>query len=50
MENVPAYRRRNVELDKLKKSSGSKLSNLSVDSDENGPVLRNNSFLYDNVD
>lgn len=50
MENVPAYRRRNVELDELKKSSGSKLSNLSVDSDENGPVLRNNSFLYDNVD
>lgn len=49
MENVPAYRRRNVSLDEVKKNIGNKLSKYSVDAD--GPIVKsNNSFLYDNVD
>lgn len=52
MEEVPAYKRREIELDELNKKAESNKSKLSINIDENeGPVIeRNNSFFYDNVD
>jgi cell division protein FtsZ len=50
-ENIPAYKRMNVELEDNPSSSEPARSRTSVDFDENGIKLRtNNSFLHDNVD
>ena len=56
IENVPAYKRRNVELDELNPSSESDISKYTLwesedDDGEKRTGLRdNNSFLHDNVD
>ena len=56
MENEPAYRRRNIELDDIKKSSDPSISRYTLweNEDENGDkqtgLSDNNSFLHDNVD
>ncbi|MDG2425763.1 MAG: cell division protein FtsZ [Flavobacteriales bacterium] len=52
LEDEPAYKRRNVDLQHVPHSSKSEATRLSVDlDDENGPELRsNNPFLHDNVD
>ncbi len=50
MENVPAFKRRQVELDETNVEANKK-SNYTVSMDEDGPIIRsNNSFLHDNVD
>jgi cell division protein FtsZ len=51
-ENVPAYKRRNVELDALPHSSESQISRytLSEGEDKKAEIKPNNSFLHDNVD
>ena len=56
MENVPAYKRRNVELDEVNPSSESDVSKYTLwESEEDNGEKRtglsdNNSFLHDNVD
>lgn len=52
MENVPAYIRRNVELNEVKPSSESEISRFSLGEglESNGDLKANNSFLHDNVD
>ena len=56
MENVPAYKRRNVELDDVNPSSESDVSKYTLweSEDDNGEkrtgLSDNNSFLHDNVD
>ena len=52
MEEVPAYKRREVSLDDVNKKANNEKSKLSINIDDNdGPVIeRNNSFFYDNVD
>ena len=56
MENVPAYKRRNIELDDLNPSSESEVSKYTLweSEDDNGEkrtgLSDNNSFLHDNVD
>ena len=56
MENVPAYKRRNVELDEVNPSSESDVSKYTLweSEDDNGEkrtgLSDNNSFLHDNVD
>ena len=52
MEKVPAYQRRNVELDDRVPSAEESVSRFTLGSDENNnPVLnKGNSFLHDNVD
>ncbi|MEK9601333.1 MAG: cell division protein FtsZ [Bacteroidota bacterium] len=52
MENIPAYKRRNVTLNEVNHSSEIEISRTSlVDEPESKPELRtNNSFLHDNVD
>ena len=52
MENVPAYKRRNVELSDVTPSSESVAARYTLGEDENhNPELReNNSYLHDNVD
>ncbi len=52
LENVPAYQRRNVELDNRTPSSEENISRYTLGSDENNnPVInKGNSFLHDNVD
>ena len=56
MENEPAYKRRNVELDEVKESSDPSISRYTLweNEDENGDkqtgLSDNNSFLHDNVD
>lgn len=51
METTPAYARRNVELDDIDKVERSERGNLSVNMDDDGPIIKsNNSFLHDNVD
>jgi cell division protein FtsZ len=51
-EDVPAYIRRNMSLEKPDPASESKLSKFTLTSDDDdGPVLReNNAYLNDNVD
>ena len=55
MENVPAYKRRNVELDEVNPSSESDVSKYTLwESEEDNGGKRtglsdNNSFLHDNV-
>ena len=56
MENVPAYKRRNIELDDVNPSSESEVSKYTLweSKDDNGEkrtgLSDNNSFLHDNVD
>ena len=52
MEEIPAYKRREIQLEELNKNRGTDKSKLSINIDENeGPVVeRNNSFFHDNVD
>ena len=56
MENVPAYKRRNIELDDVNPSSESEVSKFTLweSEDDNGEkrtgLSDNNSFLHDNVD
>ena len=56
MENEPAYKRRNIELDEVKESSDPSISRYTLweNEDENGDkqtgLSDNNSFLHDNVD
>ena len=56
MENEPAYKRRNVELDDIKSSTDPSISRYTLweNEDENGEkntgLSDNNSFLHDNVD
>ena len=52
MENIPAYKRRNVTLNEVNHSSEIEISRtILVDEPESKPELRtNNSFLHDNVD
>ena len=51
LENQPAYKRREVQLDNISHSSESNVSKytLGKDSDDN-PVIKPNNFLHDNVD
>jgi cell division protein FtsZ len=51
-EKVPAYQRKNVELDNSMPSSDDNISRYTLGSDDkNNPVLnKGNSFLHDNVD
>jgi len=52
LENEPAYKRRNVELDSTPHSSESQVSRytLSEGDDKKVEIKPNNSFLHDNVD
>lgn len=52
MENVPAFKRRNVSLSNPAHSSESEISRftLGTDEDKNPSIKPNNSFLHDNVD
>jgi len=53
LEKEPAYKRRNVRLDNVPKSSESSVSRFTLSFDENNskPEIRqNNSFLHDRVD
>jgi cell division protein FtsZ len=52
IENIPAYKRRNVTLNEVNHSSEIEISRTSlVDEPESKPELKtNNSFLHDNVD
>ena len=52
MEDIPAYKRREIMLDEMNAKEENGTSKLSVNIDENdNPVIeRNNSFFYDNVD
>src|SRR3546814_680159 len=49
LENEPAYKRRNMSLNKVPHSSENQLSRFTV-SDDDGEIRPNNSFLHDNVD
>ncbi|PTN07911.1 cell division protein FtsZ [Mangrovibacterium marinum] len=52
LENIPAYRRKNVKIDNEKGKFQNKMSRFSLSQDDdNKTFLRdNNSFLHDNVD
>ncbi len=52
LESVPAFKRRNVELDESKPSTDSNISRytLGEDSKKNPNIQSNNSFLHDNPD
>ena len=52
IENVPAYKRREVDLEDQPHSSENKFSRytLSENEDEKPEIRSNNSFLHDNVD
>jgi cell division protein FtsZ len=52
MENVPAYIRRNIELNDVKPSSETVIPKYTIGEGENnkGEIMTNNSFLHDNVD
>lgn len=52
LENVPAYKRRNVTLDNVPHSSESNISRytLSENEEKKTEIKPNNSFLHDNVD
>jgi len=52
LENVPAYRRKEIALQQTPSSSESEISRFSLLSDDEGntEIRRNNSFLHDNVD
>ena len=52
MENEPAYKRRNIQLESLPHSSESQISRytLSENEEKKTEIKPNNSFLHDNVD
>ena len=52
LEKIPAYQRRNVELDNTTPSTDENISRYTLGSDDkNNPVInKGNSFLHDNVD
>ena len=52
LENIPAYRRKNLRFTGFKKKVEEKLSRFTISPDENNNVVLrdNNSFLHDNVD
>jgi cell division protein FtsZ len=52
MENVPAYKRKEVALQQTPQSDESQISRFSLmtDSDGKTEIKNNNSFLHDNVD
>ena len=52
MEEIPAYKRREILLDDVNKRNDGGSSKLSINIDDSdGPVIeRNNSFFHDNVD
>jgi cell division protein FtsZ len=52
MENVPAYKRKEIALQETPPSDESQISRFSLLSDEEGKteIRNNNSFLHDNVD
>ena len=49
LEDEPAFVRRNIQLDAVRKSEESRTSRFGL-SDDNGGLRTNNSFLHDNVD
>jgi cell division protein FtsZ len=49
-ENEPAFVRRNIDLDHSSKSSEESFGRFGLSNDNNGPMLRSNNFLHDNVD
>jgi cell division protein FtsZ len=52
MENIPAYKRKEIALQQTPPSDESQISRFSLLSDEEGKIeiRNNNSFLHDNVD
>ncbi len=52
LENVPAYKRKEIALQQTPSSAESEISRFSLlaDADGNTEIRRNNSFLHDNVD
>ncbi len=51
LENVPAYKRKEISLHQTPASDESQISKFSLsDNDGNPEIRRNNSFLHDNVD
>jgi cell division protein FtsZ len=52
LENVPAYKRKEVALQDTPKSDESAISRFSLmpDNEGNTEIRRNNSFLHDNAD
>ncbi|MBT8231307.1 MAG: cell division protein FtsZ [Saprospiraceae bacterium] len=52
MEDIPAYKRREIELEDVKNKADKGNSKLSINIDENEVpfIERNNSFFHDNVD
>lgn len=50
MEKVPAFLRKQIQLDDVEHSSESHASRLSLDDTEKGGFRSNNAFLHDNVD
>jgi cell division protein FtsZ len=52
LENVPAYKRKEVALQQTPASSESQISRFSLLTDDEGKteIRNNNSFLHDNVD
>jgi len=51
MENIPAYKRKKVELSQNTPSSDSEVARYTLSDNEDGPEIKsNNKFLHDNVD
>ena len=50
LENIPAYKRRNVDLDQEADIEDSKVSRYVLNDDDDDIRLSENSFLHDNVD
>tara|TARA_B100001142_G_scaffold8228_1_gene8104 strand:+ start:66 stop:1706 length:1641 start_codon:yes stop_codon:yes gene_type:complete len=51
LEDVPAYKRNNIELEETTSSSETEISTYTLEEDKSPPELnQNNSFLHDNVD
>lgn len=51
MENVPAYKRKNVTISKITPSSDSEVARYTLSDSEDGLEIKsNNKFLHDNVD
>ncbi|WP_199138385.1 cell division protein FtsZ [Pedobacter sp. ASV12] len=52
LENEPAYKRKQMQLQQIQHSSESQVSRFTLSSDEDGTteIRPNNSFLHDNVD
>lgn len=52
LEDIPAYKRKQINLDNTRENTGNSMSKLSINLDENDKpfIERNNSFFHDNVD